>query len=63
MASSTKVKINYDLGDNKTASRTISNINPEATSENLAATAEKFNSMQKRTVKSVERIDTTVISG
>lgn len=37
---STKVKINYDLGDNKTASRTISNINPEATvRENLRLAA------------------------
>ena len=34
---------------------------PEATNANLQTTAEKLNSLQSKTVKSVERIDTTVI--
>lgn len=63
MAASTKMKITYDMGDNKTASKTFSNLNPEATDANLLTTAQKLNSLQTNTVKNIERIDTTVISG
>ena len=63
MPASTKLKITYDAGENKTSSKTYNNLNPEATNANLMTTAEKLNSLQTNTVKSVERIDTTVISG
>ncbi len=62
MPASTKLKITYDAGDDKTTSKTYNNFNPEATNANLLSTAEKLNSLQEKTVKSVERIDTTVIS-
>ena len=61
MPASTKLKITYQVGENKTSSKTLSNMNPEATNANLQTTAEKLNSLQSKTVKSVERIDTTVI--
>ena len=61
MPASTKLKITYQVDENKTSSKTLSNMNPEATNANLQTTAEKLNSLQSKTVKSVERIDTTVI--
>ena len=63
MAASTKMKVNYGTQDNPDGSKTFSNINPEATNENLVSTANKFVSLQEKTILSVERIDTTVISG
>ncbi len=59
----TKLKVNYGTEDNPDGSKTFSNINPEATNENLVSTANKFVSMQEKQVLSVERIDTTTISG
>ncbi len=59
----TKLKVNYGTEDNPDGSKTFSNINPEATNENLVNTANKFVSMQEKQVLSIERIDTTVISG
>ena len=61
MPASTKLKITYQVDEKKTSSKTLSNMNPEATNANLQTTAEKLNSLQSKTVKSVERIDTTVI--
>ena len=61
MPASTKLKITYQVDENKTSSKTLRNRNPEATNANLQTTAEKLNSLQSKTVKSVERIDTTVI--
>ena len=61
MPASTKLKITYQVDENKKKKKTLSNMNPEATNANLQTTAEKLNSLQSKTVKSVERIDTTVI--
>ena len=63
MAASTKMKVNYGTQDNLDGSKTFSNINPEATNENLVSTANKFVSLQEKSILSVERIDTTIISG
>lgn len=62
-ASSTKLKITYGTEDTSDGSKTLNNMNPEATSENLVATANKFAALQKRVVREVARIDTTIISG
>ena len=62
-ASSTKMKITYGTAEEADGSKTFNNMNPEATSEALVATANKFVSLQNKTIKSIERIDTTVISG
>ena len=59
----TKLKVNYGTEDNPDGSKTFSNINPEATNENLVNTANKFVSMQEKQVLSIERSETTVISG
>ena len=61
MPANTKLKITYQTDENKTTSKTLSNMNPEATNANLLTTAEKLNGLQSKTVKSVERIDTTVL--
>ena len=58
-----KAKIIYDMGDNKTETKTINNVNPEAGSAELADTISQFTALQNRTVKEVQRVDTTVISG
>ncbi len=56
-----KVKIVYDMGDDKTESKTINNVNPEADSTDLADTIDLFTALQDRAVKEVQRIDTTII--
>ena len=61
--SNTKLKITSGTEEAADGSKTLNNMNPEATNENLVATANKFVSMQNKVIKSVERIDTTVISG
>ena len=63
MTASTKMKVSYGTEDTPDGSKTFSNMNPESTNENLVATANKFGSMQNKTIKSVERIDTTTIMG
>lgn len=63
MAASTKLKIYYGTEEEADGSKTISNLNPGATNENLVATANKFGSLQEKTILSVDRIDTTTISG
>jgi len=61
--SNTKLKITYGTEEAADGSKTLNNMNPEATNENLVATANKFVSMQNKTVREISRIDTTVISG
>ena len=61
--SNTKLKITYGTEEAADGSKTLNNMNPEATNENLVATANKFVSMQNKVIKSVERIDTTTIMG
>jgi len=63
MAASTKMKVNYGTQDNPDGSKTFSNINPEATNENLVSTANKFVSLQEKSLLSIDRIDTVRISG
>ncbi|MBQ2859212.1 MAG: hypothetical protein IJE82_02510 [Alphaproteobacteria bacterium] len=63
MASTTKMKVNYGTEETPDGSKTINGINPESSNENLVSTANKFGAMQNKTIRSVERIDTTVISG
>ncbi len=58
-----KLKITRDMGEGKTESKTIGNINPEADNEALLTTANQLAGLQNNTVKTVECIDTTVISG
>jgi len=61
--SNTKLKITYGTEEEADGSKTLNNMNPEATNENLVATANKFVSMQNKTVREISRIDTTIISG
>ena len=63
MTASTKMKIVYGTEEKADGSKTFNNMNPEASNESLVATANKFVSLQNKVVKSIERIDTTVISG
>ena len=53
--SNTKLKITYGTEEAADGSKTLNNMNPEATNENLVATANKFVSMQNKVIKSVER--------
>lgn len=59
----TKMKINYGTAEDPAGSKTINCINPESTNESLVSTANKLVAMQDRVVLSIERIDTTTISG
>lgn len=61
--SSTKLKIIYGTEEATDGSKTINNMNPEATNESLIATANAFVALQNKVMKSVERIDTTTITG
>lgn len=63
MAATTKLKMTYEKEDGKTTSKTYNDISPQSTNENLKLTAEKISEMRKEPVKTVERIDTTIISG
>ena len=63
MTAKTKMKITYGEGEETAGSKTISNMNPEATNDNLVNTANKLASLQNKTIMTVERIDTTTISG
>ena len=60
---STKMKVNYGTADAADGSKTFSNINPEASNENMVSTAQKFVSMQEKEILSIDRIDTVRISG
>jgi hypothetical protein len=59
----TKLKISYGTEENPDGSKTFSNINPESSNEDLVSTAQKFVSLQEKAVRTIERIDTTTISG
>lgn len=62
MASSTKVSVAYEHTDGSKETRSISNVNPEATNENLLSMANKFMTLQDSAVKSLigaKRVDTT----
>lgn len=63
MAATTKLKMTYEKEDGKTTSKTYNDMSPQSTNENLKLTADKMSEMQKHTVKTVERIDSTIISG
>ncbi len=63
MAATTKLKMTYEKEDGKTTSKTYNNISPQSTNENLKLTANKVGEMQKYDIKTVERIDSTIISG
>ncbi len=63
MASTTKMKVSYGTEETPDGSKTFNNVNPESTNEALVSTANKFVGLQNKTVKSIERIDTTIISG
>lgn len=61
MASETKVSLSYESMDGSKETRSISNVNPEATNETLLAMANKFYSLQDEAVKTlaaVKRVDT-----
>ncbi len=58
-----KLKYTRDLSDGTTESKTLSNINPESDTDALLETVNQLASLQNNTVKTVECIDTTVISG
>ena len=60
---STKLKISYGTEDAPDGSKTFSNINPESGNEDLVSTANKLVSMQEKQIRTIERIDTTTISG
>jgi len=58
----TTVKLGYTALDGGKETRSINNINPEATGETLLSMANKFMSLQDDSVKtlsSVKRVDTT----
>ena len=62
MASGTKVSLSYEHQDGSKETRSISNVNPEATNETLLGMANKFMGLQDEGVKSLvgaKRIDTT----
>ena len=62
MASSTRVSTTYEKTDGTKETRSINNINPEATGETLLNMANEFMSLQDeavKTLKAVKRIDTT----
>ena len=62
MTSSTRVSTTYEKKDGTKETRSVSNINPEATGEALLSLANEFMSLQDENVKtlvSVKRIDTT----
>ncbi len=63
MASTTKMKVSYGTEETPDGSKTFNNVNPESTNEALVSTANHFGSMQNKTIRAIERIDTTVISG
>ena len=62
MASSTRISTTYEKKDGTKETRSINNINPEATGETLLNMANEFMGLQDenvKTLKSVKRIDTT----
>lgn len=63
MASTTKMKVLYGTEETPEGSKTFTGMNPESTNEALVNTANKFGSMQSKTIRGVERIDTTTIMG
>ena len=63
MAATTKLKMTYEKEDGKTTSKTYNDMSPQSTNENLKLTADKLGEMRKEPVKTVERIDSTIISG
>lgn len=62
MANKTSVKLSLDAGNEKVTTKTINNIKPNATSEDLAAMAAKMAGMQKKALMSVQRVDTTDVT-
>lgn len=61
MASETKVSLSYENVDGSKETRSINNVNPEATNETLLSMANKFYSLQDESVKTlaaVKRVDT-----
>ncbi len=63
MAAGRKVKAIYDMGDDKTESKTFNNINPESDDTALMTMVNQLTGLQNRTVKSVECTDTRVVEG
>lgn len=62
MASSTKVNITYEHTDGSKESRSINNVNPEATNEDLLSMTNKFVGLQDaavKTLKAAKRVDST----
>ena len=62
MASSTRMSTVYEKTDGTKETRSINNINPEATGETLLNLANEFMGLQDervKTLKAVKRIDTT----
>ena len=62
MAAKSKMSYGYEHADGTKETRSVSNINPEATGEALLSLANEFMSLQDENVKtlvSVKRIDTT----
>lgn len=62
MASKTRMSTVFEHADGTKETRSINNINPEATGETLLNMANKFMTLQDETVKTltaVKRIDTT----
>ena len=62
MAAKSKMSYGYEHADGTKETRSINNINPEATGETLLNMANEFMGLQDETVKSlksVKRIDTT----
>ena len=57
------MKIAYGTADASDGSKTFSNMNPEASNENLVTTAEKLTALQDKTMLQVQRIDTDIIFG
>lgn len=62
MANKTNVKLSLDAGNDKTTTKTINNINPDATAENLATMANRLAGMQKKGLLGVKRVDTSDVT-
>ena len=62
MAASTKVSYSCERTDGSKETRSINNVNPEASNETLLAMVNKFTDLQDenvKTVSAVKRVDTT----
>lgn len=61
MAATCSLKVKYNLGNDKTETKTYGNISPSANDADVAAVAAQINNLQNKVVEAIYRVDTKQI--